>query len=174
MSLQDKLATSKLGLKGLTPTRGRGTDISSTTHAVDPTPGVQGDETISFNSAYDLDGETPSRLPSSLNSSNTHIDSFDSSVHDLDGKTPSILPSATRGSATHVYDPDFSINQINDPLLSLRGEQLKKAQNARRSNNTLTFQSAYAPPQSQTKYTSTTLGGGNTSNFSSDSPITRD
>jgi len=152
-------------------------------------------------SNFDLDGKTPGTLASAFGTSNTHVNdpnatigelvfqdtprstvlnrrtnntvTFDSRF-DLDGKTPSILPSATRGSATHVYDPDFSINQINDPLLSLKGEQLKKAQNARRSNNTLTFQSAYAPPQSQTKYTSTTLGGGNPSNFSSDSPITRD
>lgn len=181
MSLEDKLTTSGLGLKGLTPTRRRGTDISSTTHAVDPTPGKQGDESISFDSAFDLDGKTPNKLPSSLNSSDTHIDSFDSSVHDLDGKTPDILPSAVRSSATHVYDPDFSINQINDPLLSLKGKELKIAQDSRRSNNTVTFQSAFAPPQSQTKrkyYTTATmgdaLGGGSESNFSSDRPITRD
>ena len=73
MSLEDKLATSDLGLKGLTPIKGKGTDISSTTHAVDPTPGVQGDETISFDSAYDLDGKTPSKIKGSERSSDTHV-----------------------------------------------------------------------------------------------------
>ena len=123
MSLEDKLATSDLGLKGLKPIKGKGTDISSTTHAVDPTPGVQGDETISFNSAYDLDGKTPSKIKGS-----------------------------ERSSDTHVYDP----------TPGSQGDEVVR------------FKSAYAPPQSQTNFASTLLGGGNPSNFSSDGPITRD
>ena len=123
MSLEDKLATSDLGLKGLTPTKGKGTDISSTTHAVDPTPGVQGDETISFDSVYDLDGKTPSKIKGS-----------------------------ERSSDTHVYDP----------TPGSQGDEVVR------------FKSAYAPPQSQTNFSATTLGGGKPSNFSSDGPVTRD
>ena len=208
-------AKSDFDLDGKTPSTLSSAFRSSNTHVNDPNANDPTDvnltreqvlanrtnNVLKAQSNFDLDGKTPSTLPSAFGTSNTHVNdpnatigelvfqdtsrntvlnrrtnntvTFDSRF-DLDGKTPSILPSATRGSATHVYDPDFSINQINDPLLSLRGKRLKKAQNARRSNNTLTFQSAYAPPQSQTKYTSTNLSGGNPSNFSSDSPITRD
>ena len=208
-------AQSNFDLDGKTPSTLSSAFRTSNTHVNDPNANDPTDVTLTreqvlanrtnnvlkAQSNFDLDGKTPSTLPSAFGTSNTHVNdpnatigelvfqdtprstvldrrtnntvTFDSRF-DLDGKTPSILPSATRGSATHVYDPDFSINQINDPLLSLRGKRLKKAQNARRSNNTLTFQSAYAPPQSQTKYTSTNLSGGNPSNFSSDSPITRD
>ena len=124
-------------------------------------------------SNFDLDGKTPSTLASAFGTSNTHVNdpnatigelvfqdtprstvlnrrtnntvTFDSRF-DLDGKTPSILPSATRGSTTHVYDPDFSINQINDPLLSLRGSELKSAQDSRRANNSVMFKSALGLP----------------------------
>lgn len=86
---------------------------------------------------------------------------------DLDGKKPDTLPSAFRSSATHVYDPDFSTGQVTDPLLNLTGKALKTAQNNRRGNNTVTFQSVYAAPADQTsgKYQDQVTGGGGTSNF---------
>ena len=53
MALIDKLQDSNLGLKGSTPKKGKGTDLSSDTHVFDPTPGSQGDEKIMFDSNFD-------------------------------------------------------------------------------------------------------------------------
>ena len=53
MALIDKLQDSNLGLKGSTPEKGKGTDLSSDTHVLDPTPGSQGDEKIMFDSNFD-------------------------------------------------------------------------------------------------------------------------
>lgn len=52
MATEDKLLNTNLGLKGNTPLKGKGTDISSDTHVIDPTPGQQGDEIIVFQSIY--------------------------------------------------------------------------------------------------------------------------
>ena len=54
MELIDKIQDSNLGLKGSTPEKGKGTDLSSDTHVFDPTPGSQGDEKIMFESVYAL------------------------------------------------------------------------------------------------------------------------
>jgi hypothetical protein len=54
MALIDKLQDSNFGLKGSTPEKGKGTDLSSDTHVFDPTPGSQGDEKIMFESVYAL------------------------------------------------------------------------------------------------------------------------
>lgn len=52
MALIDRIQDSNLGLKGSTPDKGKGTDLSSDTHVFDPTPGSQGDEKIMFQSVY--------------------------------------------------------------------------------------------------------------------------
>lgn len=121
MALLDRLQNSNLGLKGASPARIESSFKSSTTHAYDPRPGTQGDEDY--------------RVKSDL---------------DLNGKTPHKIPSAYRSSATHVYDPDFSTDSATDPLLNLRGKELKAAQRDRRSNNVVTFDSVYAAPANQT------------------------
>ena len=54
MALIDKIQDSNLGLKGSTPEKRKGTDLSSDTHVFDPKPGSQGDEKIMFESVYAL------------------------------------------------------------------------------------------------------------------------
>lgn len=54
MALIDKIQDSNFGLKGITPEKIDGTDLSSDTHVFDPTPGVAGDEKITFQSIYAL------------------------------------------------------------------------------------------------------------------------
>lgn len=215
------VAESNFDLDGKTPSKLLSAFRNSNTHVQDPNANDATDVNLSreqvlanrtnnvlkAQSDFDLDGKTPSTLTSAFGTSNTHVNdpnatigelvfqdtprstvlnrrtnntvTFDSRF-DLDGKTPSTLPSATRGSATHVYDPDFSINQINDPLLSLRGRELQKAQQSRRSNNTVTFQSVFSPPPEGSlggfypsrKYIDAARNGRGGSNFELSSGVT--
>lgn len=61
MALIDKIQDSNFGLKGSTPEKGKGTDLSSDTHVFDPTPGSQGDEKIMFESVYAAPADQSSR-----------------------------------------------------------------------------------------------------------------
>lgn len=218
---------SKYDLDGKTPETSPFASRTSPTHVIDPDAikDIQNDPILGKNtkiqkimqgirranntlvaqSNFDLDGKTPSKLSSAFRNSNTHVqdpnanDPTDNNLSreqvlanrtnnvlkaqsdfDLDGKTPSILPSAARSSATHVYDPDFSINQINDPLLNLRGSELKTAQNSRRANNTVMFKSVFSPPPEGSlggfypsrKYIDAARNGRGGSNFELNSGVT--
>ena len=213
------VAQSNFDLDGKTPSKLSSAFRNSNTHVQDPNANDPTDNNLSreqvlanrtnnvlkAKSDFDLDGKTPSTLSSAFRSSNTHVNDPNAndptdvnlsreqvlanrtnnvlkaqSDFDLDGKTPSILPSATRSSATHVYDPDFSINQINDPLLNLRGSELKTAQNSRRANNTVMFKSVFSPPPEGSlggfypsrKYNDAARNGRGGSNFELNSGVT--
>lgn len=69
LALSDEIAilhNSNLDLDGKTPSKIKGTDRSSATHVLDKTPGVQGDESITFKSVY-----APANAPSSGKVSNS-------------------------------------------------------------------------------------------------------
>lgn len=59
MGILDTQLSSALGLKGEKPGMTAGALSTSSTHVLDPTPGLKGDEIISFDSVFDLDGQTP-------------------------------------------------------------------------------------------------------------------